>query len=59
MVVAMLGASLGSDDLGETLVNVLTEILFLCCVMMYDDWSVVGDDYTQLGWNMCKGKRVA
>jgi len=37
MVVAMLGASLESDDLGETLVNVLTEMLFSCCVMMYDD----------------------
>jgi hypothetical protein len=55
----MLGAGLRSDDLGETLVNVLTRMLFLCCVMMYDDWSVVGDDYTRLGWNMCKGKRVA
>jgi len=36
MVVAMLGADLRSDDLGETLVNVLTK-MFLCCVMMYDD----------------------
>jgi hypothetical protein len=55
MVVAMLGADLGSDDLGETLVNVLTK-MFLCCVMMYDDWSVVGDDYTHIDWNMCKRK---
>jgi len=55
----MLGAGLGSDDLGETLVNVLIKMLFLYYVMMYDDWSVVGDDYTRLGWNMCKGKRVA
>jgi hypothetical protein len=59
MVVAMLGAGLGSDDLGETLVNVLIKMLFLYYVMMYDDWSVVGDDYTRLGWNMCKEKHVA
>jgi hypothetical protein len=49
MVVAMLGAGLGSDDLGETLVNVLTEMLFLCCVIMYDEGSVVSDAYIQLG----------
>ena len=55
----MLGAGLGSDDLGETLVNVLIKMLFLYYVMMYDDWSVVGDDYTRLGWNMCKEKHVA
>jgi hypothetical protein len=59
MVVAMLGADLGSDDLEETLVNVLTKMLFLYYLMMYDDWSVVGNDYTRLGWNMCKGKRIA
>jgi hypothetical protein len=58
MVVAMLGVGLGSDDLGETLANVLTE-MFLCCVIMYDDWSVVGDVYIQLVQNMCKEKRVA
>jgi len=40
-----IGVDLGSDDLGETLVNVLKEMLFLCCVMMYDDWSVVDDVY--------------
>ena len=47
MVVVMLGVGLGSNDLGETLVNVLIGIFF-CCVMMYNDWSVVGvgDDYT-------------
>jgi hypothetical protein len=40
-----IGVDLGSDDLGETLVNVLKAMLFLCCVMMYDDWSVVDDVY--------------
>jgi len=59
MVVAMLGVGLGSDDLGKTLVNVLTKMLFFGCVIMYDDWSVVGDVYIQLGWNICKGKCVA
>jgi len=49
MVVAMLGVGLGSDDLGKTLVNVLTKMLFFGCVIMYDDWSVVGDVYIQLG----------
>jgi hypothetical protein len=53
-----LGAGLGSDDLGETLVNVLKEMLFLCCVIMYDDWSVVADVYIQQGQNMCSlGRR--
>jgi hypothetical protein len=34
-------------------------MLFLCCVIMYDEGSVVSDAYIQLGWNICKGKRVA
>ena len=53
-----LGAGLGNDDLGETLVNVLKDMLFLCCVIMYDDWSVVDDVYIQQGQNMCSlGRR--
>jgi hypothetical protein len=40
------------------LVNVLKEMLFLCCVIMYDDWSVVADVYIQQGQNMCSlGRR--
>jgi hypothetical protein len=34
-------------------------MLFLCCVIMYDEGSVVSDAYIQLGWNICKGKCVA
>ena len=59
MVVAKLGVGLGSDDLEETLANVLMEMLFLCCVIIYDDRSMVGDVYIQLGRNMCKGKHIA
>jgi len=36
MVVAMLGTSIGSDDLRETLADEHTET-FLCCLIMYDE----------------------
>jgi len=43
MIVATLGAGFGSDDLGETLINVHAKILLLCCLIMYDKWSVISD----------------
>jgi hypothetical protein len=36
MVVRMLGAGIGSDDLRKTLVDEHTE-MFLCCLIMYDE----------------------
>jgi len=40
MVVAMLGAGIGSNDLGKTLVDEYTE-MFMCCLIVYDEWCVV------------------
>jgi hypothetical protein len=40
MVVAMLGASIRSDNLRKNLVDEHTKT-FLCCLIMYDEWSVV------------------
>jgi hypothetical protein len=40
MVVGMLGAGIGSDDLRKTLVDEHTK-MFLCCLIMYDEWRVV------------------
>ena len=34
--VTMLGVGFGSNELGETLINVHAEILLLCCLIMYD-----------------------
>jgi hypothetical protein len=36
----MLVAFVGSDDFGKTLVDEHIE-MFLCCLIMYDEWSVV------------------
>jgi hypothetical protein len=40
MVVAMLGAGIGSNDLGKTLVDEHIET-FMCCLIVYDEWCVV------------------
>jgi hypothetical protein len=42
-IVTILGVGFGSDELGEILVNVHLEMLLLYCLIMYDEWRVIGD----------------
>jgi hypothetical protein len=43
MIVTILGVGFGSDELGEILVNVHLEMLLLYCLIMYEEWRVIGD----------------
>jgi hypothetical protein len=44
MIVTMLDVDFENDELGETLANVHLdlEMLLLCYLIMYNEWSVIG-----------------
>jgi hypothetical protein len=58
MSVTMLCAGFGNGELGETLENVHLGMLLFYYLIMYDEWSVVGDILCLAGLGYVEGEKA-